>query len=189
MLFHNYLPTFENLQQRGINVRNTCPFCEEVDDSNAHFLQGCSFTRNLLNALHIHVPDSHRQQDYKAWLANFLTCSGHVLLACEDAISQGFRSIQVDDSLTVIKMLLSSSIEKSIISPIVLDITSKLGFFENVTFSHVGRQDNQAAHALAKEDLYLFFPKYWIEEVLMVVKQIALRNLQYHILRLYRWTV
>ncbi|KAK8507490.1 hypothetical protein V6N13_141512 [Hibiscus sabdariffa] len=89
-------------------------------------------------------------------------------MACADAINfaidLGFRSIQMEgNSLTVIKKLVSPSIDRSIISPIILDIKSKLGFFEKVTFSHVRRQVNQAAHALAKESLHLPLPRFWNE--------------------------
>ncbi|KAK9030509.1 hypothetical protein V6N11_031935 [Hibiscus sabdariffa] len=74
-LFHNYVPPFDNLQQRRINVRNICPFCAEAAESNVHFVRECSFTRNLFDLLHIHVPDVSQHQDYKALLASFLTCS------------------------------------------------------------------------------------------------------------------
>ncbi|KAL4361211.1 hypothetical protein GQ457_04G014700 [Hibiscus cannabinus] len=265
-LFHNYVPLFDNLQQRRINVRNICPFCAEAAESNVHFVRECSFTRNLFDLLHIHVPDISQHQDYKAWLAsvhpslhklksfiyahiaeldsiaalrspsvstgqdvwsppeidiikfNFDTsfnpsakssvlgtlarnsprsimaaCAlahdaiDNVFIAeanaCEAAINfaidLGFRTIQVEgDSLTVIKKLSSPPIDKSIISPIIQDIKSKLGFFEKITFSHVGRQGNQAAHALAKEGLHLSLPRYWIEEAPLAVEQIALREIK-----------
>ncbi|KAK8493194.1 hypothetical protein V6N11_062920 [Hibiscus sabdariffa] len=103
-------------------------------------------------------------------------------MACADAINfaidLGFRSIQMEgDSLTVIKKLVSPSIDRSIISPIILDIKSKLGFFEKVTFSHVRRQGNQAAHALAKESLHLPLPRFWNEAAPSAVESIALRDI------------
>ncbi|KAK9044873.1 hypothetical protein V6N11_058764 [Hibiscus sabdariffa] len=102
--------------------------------------------------------------------------------ACEDAINLAinldFRSIQVEgDSFTLIKKLSPPSIDKSIISLITTDIISKLGFFENVTFSHVGRQGNQAAHALAQKGSHLLLSRYWIGDAPSVVERIALHDI------------
>ncbi|KAK8597361.1 hypothetical protein V6N13_001974 [Hibiscus sabdariffa] len=36
-LMHNFLPTFANLQQRKLQVRNTCRFCEASAESSVHF--------------------------------------------------------------------------------------------------------------------------------------------------------
>ncbi|KAL4384743.1 hypothetical protein GQ457_15G002920 [Hibiscus cannabinus] len=78
-----------------------------------------------------------------AFIAEAKACEAAVTFAIE----LGFRSIQVEgDSLTVIKKLSSSSSDKSIIRPIISDIKSTLVFFEKITFSHVGRRGNEAAH-------------------------------------------
>ncbi|KAK8643582.1 hypothetical protein V6N13_012870 [Hibiscus sabdariffa] len=109
------------------------------------------------------------------FLAEAKVCEAVVDLA----ISLGFQSIQVEgDSLTVIKKLSAPSTYKSIISPVILDIKSKLGSFENITFAHVGRQGNQAAHMLTKEGLQRLLSRFWIEEAPPAVELIALRDLR-----------
>ncbi|KAK8517160.1 hypothetical protein V6N13_092446 [Hibiscus sabdariffa] len=103
--------------------------------------------------------------------------------ACESAVTfaleLGFRCVYVEgDSLTVIRKLSSAPTDKSIIQPIIGDIKAKLQFFEKVTFSHVGRQGNAAAHALAKLHTQFQMPKYWIEEALPEVEQISIYDLR-----------
>ncbi|KAK8700344.1 hypothetical protein V6N13_018743 [Hibiscus sabdariffa] len=73
--------------------------------------------------------------------------------ACEDAVNfaieLGFRSIHGEgDSLT------------------------------KITFSHVGRQGNEAAHVLAKANRRFQLPRYWIEEASLEVERVALRDIR-----------
>ncbi|KAK8561650.1 hypothetical protein V6N13_149187 [Hibiscus sabdariffa] len=101
--------------------------------------------------------------------------------ACEAtvnfAIELGFKTIHVEgDSLTVIKKMISPKNDKSIIRPIIFDIQSKLGFFEKITFSHVGRRGNEAAHVLAQAHHRFQLPHYWIEDAPLEVEQAALRT-------------
>ncbi|KAL4366662.1 hypothetical protein GQ457_05G023520 [Hibiscus cannabinus] len=103
--------------------------------------------------------------------------------ACEAvlnfAIELGFKAIHVEgDSLTVIKKLISPKNDKSIIRPIISDIQSKLGLFEKITFFHVGRQENEAAHVLAQAHHRFQLPYYWIEDAPLEVEQAALRDLR-----------
>ncbi|KAK8631452.1 hypothetical protein V6N13_028240 [Hibiscus sabdariffa] len=103
--------------------------------------------------------------------------------ACESAVTfaleLGFRCVHVEgDSLTVIRKLSSAPTNKSIIQPIIGDIKAKLQLFEKVTFSHVGRQGNAAAHALAKLHTQFQMPKYWIEEAPPEVEQISIYDLR-----------
>ncbi|KAL4334864.1 hypothetical protein GQ457_07G036340 [Hibiscus cannabinus] len=294
-LFHNYLPTLSNLQQRRIQVGNSCPFCDAAAESIEHFLYGCTVSIQLLHALHITVPNPSIFPNYKSWLINLFNSfhQAHRTLivitywalwfarnqlfhdgkrqtivrilafihahiaeiqsvadinpppmpppsswsppapgiikinfgtsfvsdkreaftgiiarnslglimaacilplsaindafiaeakACEAAITfaieLGFRSIQVEgDSLAVIKKLSSSSSDKSIIRPIISDIKSTLVLFEKITFSHVGRRGNEAAHVLAQAYSRFQLPCYWIEDAPSDVEQVALRDL------------
>ncbi|KAK8711269.1 hypothetical protein V6N13_146555 [Hibiscus sabdariffa] len=103
-------------------------------------------------------------------------------MACEQAVTfaieLGFCSVQVEgDSLSVIKKLVSAAPDKSILSPIIRDISSKKGFFESFTFSFVGRCGNGTAHALCREGLHHNNPRYWMEEAPEVVVQAAAKDL------------
>ncbi|KAK9004257.1 hypothetical protein V6N11_002063 [Hibiscus sabdariffa] len=76
-------------------------------------------------------------------------------VACEKAVSfaldLGFRSVQIEgDSLSVIKKINSTAMDKSIISPIIGDIKALSVNFVSVTFSFVGRRGNVVAHELAR---------------------------------------
>ncbi|KAL4311864.1 hypothetical protein GQ457_01G034310 [Hibiscus cannabinus] len=281
----------------GIQVQNACPFCEVAAESTAHFLYECSWSIQLLQALHIEFPDPSQFLDYRSWLSRFiinsdrekrvvivitywalwyarnqlvhegikqsihkisafvlahvaeldivaalslsslpsvpsrwsLPASGIIKInfdtsflsstkeafsgivarnstglimatciiphsdvndafvaeakACESAvlftIELGFKSVQVEgDSLTVIRKFSSDSLDKSIIQPIITDIKAKLHLFEKITFSHVGRQGNAAAHALARIHTQFQLPRYWVEEAPQEVEQITLANLR-----------
>ncbi|KAK8526666.1 hypothetical protein V6N13_025796 [Hibiscus sabdariffa] len=103
--------------------------------------------------------------------------------ACESAvlfaIELGFKFVQVEgDSLTVIRKLSSDSLDKSIIQPIIIDIKAKLQLFEKITFSHVGRQGNAAAHALAKIHTQFQLPRYWVKEAPQEVEQVTIADLR-----------
>ncbi|KAK8640058.1 hypothetical protein V6N13_138421 [Hibiscus sabdariffa] len=96
--------------------------------------------------------------------------------ACEMVVSfpidLGFRRIQVEgDSLSIIKKLNSTIADKSVLSPIVNDINSMRDFFELVTFAHVGRLGNEAAHELARVAVQFDLPRFWFGTVPAVVEQ------------------
>ncbi|KAL4272913.1 hypothetical protein GQ457_13G017030 [Hibiscus cannabinus] len=110
-----------------------------------------------------------------AFVAEAKACESAVLFAIE----LGFKSVQVEgDSLTVIRKFSSGSLDKSIIQPIITDIKAKLHLFEKITFSHVGRQGNAAAHALARIHTQFQLPRYWVEEAPQEVEQITLADLR-----------
>ncbi|KAK8619670.1 hypothetical protein V6N13_135952 [Hibiscus sabdariffa] len=120
----------------------------------------------------------HHSVDIDAFIVEAKACEA----AVNFAIELGFRSIHVEgDSLSVIKKLSSSSIDKSIISPVIFDIKSKLVFFEKITFSHVGRvrvptghRGNEVAHLLAQAHRRFQLLQYWIEDAPPEVEQVAL---------------
>ncbi|KAK8551365.1 hypothetical protein V6N12_040009 [Hibiscus sabdariffa] len=102
-------------------------------------------------------------------------------VACEKAVSfaldLGFRSVQIEgDSLSVIKKINSTAMDKSIISPIIGDIKALSVNFVSVTFSFVGRRGNVVAHELAQVGLQFPEPRYWIEEAPSTVEQLAVRD-------------
>lgn len=68
------------------------------------------------------------------------------------------------DSLTVIKKLQSETRDKSILSPIIADIKSLLKYFRSITFHHVRREANEAAHALAQFGSNSDEERVWIEK-------------------------
>ncbi|KAK8492829.1 hypothetical protein V6N12_009711 [Hibiscus sabdariffa] len=92
---------------------------------------------------------------------------------------EAFSGVVVEgDSLTVIRKLSSDSLDKSIIQPIIIDIKAKLQLFEKITFSHVGRQGNAAAHALAKIHTQFQLPRYWVKEAPQEVEQVTIADLR-----------
>ncbi|KAL4312649.1 hypothetical protein GQ457_01G024910 [Hibiscus cannabinus] len=103
-------------------------------------------------------------------------------IACELAVNfasdLGFRSVQVEgDSLSIIKKLNATTMDRSLISPIISDIQSLRGSFDNITFSFVGRQGNMVAHELVKLGILLTEPMYWMKEVPMQVERLVFRDL------------
>ncbi|KAK8548039.1 hypothetical protein V6N12_060966 [Hibiscus sabdariffa] len=48
---HNFLPTFANLQQRRLLVRNLCPLCESNVDTTAHLVLSCPIAHQILDSV------------------------------------------------------------------------------------------------------------------------------------------
>ncbi|KAK9035311.1 hypothetical protein V6N11_077353 [Hibiscus sabdariffa] len=76
-------------------------------------------------------------------------------LACETAVTfvsdLGFNSVQVEgDSLSIIKKLNATTMDRSLLSPIISDIQNLRGSFDSITFSFVSWKGNMVAHELAK---------------------------------------
>ncbi|KAK8686400.1 hypothetical protein V6N13_125425 [Hibiscus sabdariffa] len=103
-------------------------------------------------------------------------------LVCETAITfasdLGFSSVQVEgDSLSIIKKLNVATMDRSLINPIISDIHKLRGLFDNITFSYVGRKGNMVAHELVKLGTQFSEPMYWMEEELVSVERLVLRDL------------
>lgn len=108
-------------------------------------------------------------------ITNAFTAEAH---ACEKAVwfaqELRFRRVQIEGYLlTIVKRVHATTIDRSIISPIIANIKQRIGFFEHIRFIHVKREANSAAYTLAKERR--FFPdlKVWIEEPPPVVERTA----------------
>ncbi|KAK8978599.1 hypothetical protein V6N11_055586 [Hibiscus sabdariffa] len=71
-LFHNFIPNYTNLQLRRLQVWNACLFCEAAVESTEHLLYECSISLQLLQALHIDIPDPNQFPDYRLWLSRLL---------------------------------------------------------------------------------------------------------------------
>ncbi|KAL4385050.1 hypothetical protein GQ457_15G008960 [Hibiscus cannabinus] len=257
-LMHNFLPTFTNLQQRKLNVRNTCRFCESAADIAAHFVNTrqqqlivitywslwyarnefvhngstlstvkvssfiLAFLRGLESSIAVMAPkqgiksvkwsppagdiikfnfDASFNAESKSSIFGIVArdCQGFIVVACTCphfgisdafiaeavacdkvvtfALELGFRSVQIEgDSLSVIKKLCSAMADKSIISPILVDIKDSSKAFDIITFSFVSREGNAVAHELAKAGLQYSEPRYWVEEASVTVERLAQRD-------------
>ncbi|KAK8663631.1 hypothetical protein V6N13_083440 [Hibiscus sabdariffa] len=132
------------------------------------------FARNSTGLIMVACIISHPDVN-DAFVAEAKACESAVLFAIE----LGFKIVQLEgDSLTVIRKFSSDSLDKSIIQPIITDIKAKLQLFEKITFSHVGRQGNAAAHALARIHTQFQLPRYWVEEAPQEVEQVTLADLR-----------
>ncbi|MBA0573128.1 hypothetical protein Golob_000420, partial [Gossypium lobatum] len=95
--------------------------------------------------------------------------------ACEQAVrfaqELGFRRVQIEgDSLMIIKRLHSCTADRSILGLIVVDIKCSLVLFDRVTFHHVKREGNAAAHVLAREGSRFSEERFWVEEASELVE-------------------
>ncbi|KAL4310599.1 hypothetical protein GQ457_01G027790 [Hibiscus cannabinus] len=254
-LMHNFLPTFTNLQQRKLHVRNTCHFCESAADTPAHFVQQqlivitywslwyarnelvhndstfstvkvssfiLAFLLGLESSAVVTFPrqgiknvkwfppdgdiikfnfDASFNAESKSSISGIVArdCQGFIVAACtyphygigdafiaeavayEKAVTfafeLGFRSVQVEgDSLSVIKKLSSAMADKSVISPILVDIKAWSKAFDIITFSFVSHEGNAVAHELARAGLQYSEPRCWIEEASAAVERLAQRD-------------
>ena len=69
------------------------------------------------------------------------------------------------DSEVVVKSLCGSGMEKSIVGHILKDTLSYVSLLKNYSFSHVNRQGNAVAHALAQRARLSFPVQVWMESV------------------------
>ncbi|GMI96661.1 hypothetical protein like AT3G25270 [Hibiscus trionum] len=100
-------------------------------------------------------------------------------IACFQAISfakdAGFRRIVAEgDSLVVCSKINRQEQDLSRISPIIFSIKEKAKGFESITFVHVRRELNRAAHALARFGKSFSSTQIWLEEAPPVVEEAAL---------------
>ncbi|KAK8615615.1 hypothetical protein V6N13_017200 [Hibiscus sabdariffa] len=89
-------------------------------------------------------------------------------LACEQALTLskdlGFRKIEVEgDALTIISKLRNPTVDRSMFRAIYHNIYVKKYDFEFLSFGHVKRENNNAAHVLACIGRSISTPMVWIE--------------------------
>ncbi|GMI71693.1 hypothetical protein like AT4G29090 [Hibiscus trionum] len=103
-------------------------------------------------------------------VAEALSCRNAVRLVLELA----FRRVLVEgDFLQIINKLLAPSFDRSPSSPIIQEIKQFSGNFLSLSFLHVLRDFNKAAHALAKDGRRFDSPRIWIEEAPTTVEAVA----------------
>lgn len=68
-----------------------------------------------------------------------------------------------DDSLIIVQASCENSPAPSSVAPLIYGVLATSYDFDNVTFSHVCRQDNKPAHLLAKPALGINDFSVWIE--------------------------
>ncbi|GMI86859.1 hypothetical protein HRI_002355200 [Hibiscus trionum] len=105
-------------------------------------------------------------------------------LACESAVllghELGFQKLAMEgDSSVVISNLISPTNNISLLCHLYRNIKHRKSFFEYMTFTHVNRERNQAAHRLAQLGLSSTEPCIWIEEVPAVIEATVLRDKQW----------
>ncbi|KAK8563994.1 hypothetical protein V6N13_005787 [Hibiscus sabdariffa] len=156
-------------------------------ESNVHLLRDCSFVNGVCAGLGITLTAPSTNQDWLKWLADFLVSLGVHLrqsaeaLACLQALvfaqELGFHRIIVEgDSFIVVSKLSNSMIDFSSISPILFSIKDRVRDFDLISFVHVNRARNQAAHSLASFGKNFSSPQVWIEEVPPSVDLFAQRD-------------
>ncbi|MFQ6651539.1 hypothetical protein Gotur_023825 [Gossypium turneri] len=89
--------------------------------------------------------------------------------ACLQAIimaeDMGFQDICIEgDALTIIRKLNSAEEDRSCISNLIKEIKGRGYNFRSLSFKHVPREANKAAHAMVKEGGRYKQPRFWIEE-------------------------
>ncbi|GMI75734.1 hypothetical protein like AT4G29090 [Hibiscus trionum] len=104
---------------------------------------------------------THHNHVFDAFVAEALACLQAVTYAKE----LGFDKVIIEgDNITVIKRVCSTSMDGSVIGPIIYDIKSIAGQFESIEFRFVQRKINQVAHTLAQKGKGQQGDCYWIEE-------------------------
>ena len=94
------------------------------------------------------------------------------------SIETGFHNSVIDgDSTSVIKLLQDRCMSHSKGGHTLKDIMSHLNSFQSCCFSHVGRQGNVIAHALAQRAKLSFPLKVWMESVPPTISSFVLSDL------------
>ena len=82
------------------------------------------------------------------------------------------------DSTSVIKLLQDRCLSHSQGGHILKDIVSHLNSFQSCSFSHIGRQGNAVALALAQRARFSFSLEVWMESVPPAISPFVLSNLR-----------
>ncbi|KAL0002459.1 hypothetical protein SO802_016240 [Lithocarpus litseifolius] len=91
----------------------------------------------------------------------------------------GFQnSVFEGDSLAVVKSLQGSGMENSAVGHILKDTLSIVSLLQSFSFSHVNRQGNAVAHALAQRARLSFPLQVWMESVPPNLDAVILADLQ-----------
>ncbi|KAL4320166.1 hypothetical protein GQ457_18G007330 [Hibiscus cannabinus] len=105
-----------------------------------------------------------------AFTAEALAVLHGIILAAD----LGFHFIWVEsDSLAVVKILNSNTIDKSEIGAITWDSKVKACIFEECKFLFVPRQGNRVAHALVSDYDSDLFEEFWVEDAPALVLSMA----------------
>ncbi|KAK9042916.1 hypothetical protein V6N11_071269 [Hibiscus sabdariffa] len=102
-------------------------------------------------------------------------------VACEQTLiflkDLGFRRAVVEgDSLSVISKLCHPLVSRSILSVQLDNILRRLRDFDHISFSHVNRESNKAAHILARLGRSFSESRFWLEEVPSEVEAAILQD-------------
>ena len=89
-----------------------------------------------------------------------------------------FKSVFEGDSATVIKLLQDRNVSHFQGGHILKDILSYLNSFQSCSFSHIGRQGNAVAHALAQRAKVSCPLEVWMESVPPDVSSFVRSNLR-----------
>ncbi|KAK9001261.1 hypothetical protein V6N11_083049 [Hibiscus sabdariffa] len=140
---NNFIPTFANLNSRRLHVEATCVLCANTHPHSFVMDQEMEKARSLL-------------QD--------------VYLACD----LGFRRVIFEEeALSVISQINSSVDNISDINVILENIYKESSHFHSFSFNHVGRNCNEATHALALEGRRFNSHRLWIKEALPSVEAVV----------------
>ena len=110
-----------------------------------------------------------------AELVEILAARRAVLFSCDS----GFHnSVFEGDSTSVVKLLQDRCVSHSLGGHILKDIVSHLNSFQSCSFSHIGRQGNAVAHALAQRARFYFPLEVWMEFVPPAISHFVLFDLR-----------
>ena len=82
------------------------------------------------------------------------------------------------DAELVVKCLQSGSVLNALTGHLVKDFMSIRGYFQSSSIIHVRRQDNNIAHALARNARFSFPLRVWMEEVPPNIFSFVVKDLQ-----------
>ncbi|MBA0859145.1 hypothetical protein Goshw_003715 [Gossypium schwendimanii] len=89
--------------------------------------------------------------------------------ACLQAVTlaeeMGFQDVCIEgDVLTIIHELRAADEDRSCISSLIKEIKERGYRFRRLSFKHIPKEANKAAHAMAKHRGHYKHPQFWIEE-------------------------
>ncbi|KAK8637214.1 hypothetical protein V6N13_064638 [Hibiscus sabdariffa] len=150
-IVHNFLPSYDNLQARQLNVTNRCPLCEAVGETIEHIMKDCFFIKELLYAQRIHLVVQPVASTWKDWnLSCFMTMLVLTLLYPRD-----------NEGLILVVCSFSYMLVRDAFMAEALSCLQAIMFARELGFTRV---KFEVAHTLAQEGKTFECPMYWIEE-------------------------
>ncbi|KAL4385770.1 hypothetical protein GQ457_15G007970 [Hibiscus cannabinus] len=70
-IVNNFIPTFQNMQIRRMQMTNVCPFCQSAGETVEHLMRDCGFVQQLMSRLNLPATSIQIAGPWKNWVVSY----------------------------------------------------------------------------------------------------------------------